>query len=102
MEMIPGVTVLITGSALGVVATMQMARWNPFGKLPFFVGNPDEYPFSIYMQRTLALFLILVGAALLYVSISSGGVFLAILSTVPMWLLTRDHNQQVDGDFGPE
>lgn len=102
MDLIPGLALLVVGSILGIEATLRMGQWNPFGKLPFFVGNPADYPFGTYMRRTVALFLLLIGGALLYVPISSWGFILAIVGTLPMWMLTRDHNRQVDKDFGPE
>lgn len=102
MELIPGVAIVLAGAVLAVITTLQLARWNPFVRLPVLVGNPEDYPFGLYTGRAMGLLFIMLGGAVLYMPINMWAMVLMVLAAFPALLLSRDHNRRLDGDFGPE
>lgn len=102
MDLIPGIAILTVGSLLAIAMTFQLARWNPFVRLPVLVGNPEDYPFGLYTGRALGFLFLMLGGSVLYLPINMWGMVLMVLGAVPALWLTRDHNRRLDGDFGPE
>lgn len=102
MELLPGLGILIVGSMMAIGTTLYLARWNPFMRLPVFVGNPEDYPFGPYAGRAMGFMFLMMGGAVLYMPINIWGVFLMVLAAIPALMLSRDHNRRLDGDFGPE
>lgn len=102
MDLVPGIAVVVVGSILAVVMTIQLARWNPFMHLPLIVGNPEDYPFGLYVGRSTGFLFLGLGGSVLYMYVGIWALVLTVLGAGPAWLLTRDHNRRLDGDFGPE
>lgn len=93
---------MLAGSLLAAITTLRLAHWNPFVRLPFLVGNPEDYPFGLYTGRAMGFLFIMLGGAVLYMPINLWGMMLMVLAAVPALMLTQDHNRRLDGDFGPE
>lgn len=102
MDLIPGIAILTVGSLLAIMMTLQLARWNPFVRLPLLIGNPEDYPFGLYTGRALGFLFLMLGGSVLYLPINMWGMVLMLLGAVPALWFTRDHNRRLDGDFGPE
>ncbi|MHA2788134.1 hypothetical protein ACXZ66_03155 [Corynebacterium sp. S7] len=94
MGIIVAATFLIVGAILAVFVTGRFSARDPYGVIPYFIGDLLWSDFPWYTARSLGYFFLMVATALAYPSIGLWSFLLMALGALPSLMMTREHNRR--------
>lgn len=92
---IASVVFLLVGAMLANVAAALFSASEPFGKISYLVGVPNDDDFVPYALRFVAFFPLMLSASMAAAFFGLWAVLLIPFGYFPSLMMVRKHNQQV-------
>ncbi|AGG66521.1 hypothetical protein [Corynebacterium callunae] len=95
MIIIASVVLLLVGAMLAILAAALLSAGDPYGRISYYFGIPDEYNFTAYTFRFVAFFPLMLSAAMATTFFGVWAMLIIPLGYYPSLMMVRQHNKQV-------
>ncbi|WP_026196340.1 hypothetical protein [Corynebacterium lubricantis] len=102
MTIITSVLFLVAGAALAIVATGKFSARDPYGMIPYFIGECLDIEFPWYLTRAVGFFLLIVAAAMAQPVLGLWALLLVVIGAFPSLMMTRAHNRRARKTWWPD
>lgn len=95
MTLIASVFFLIAGAGLAIIATGKFSSRDPYGLIPYFLGDFFDFDFTAYLLRSVGYFLLFMATATAQPILGFWALILLLIGAIPSLMMTREHNRRV-------
>lgn len=102
MRIIVAALFLIVGAIVAAVVTRRFSAREPYGLIPYFIGDliPGDAPW--YAARSVGYFSLMMATVLAYPSLGAWAFALIFLGAAPSLVMVHEHNRRVRSTWWPE